>query len=94
MLQIPVSRPIFIREVSNRMYTTSAYFLSTVTATVTMFILYPVLVTLTAFYFFDLDESSFSNMLEWMFILTLTAFSGGFWGLMFGSFMKNETAAT
>ena len=32
--------------------------------------------------------------MDWMIILTLTAFAGGFWGFTFGTFMKNEVAAT
>ena len=94
VLQIPIARPIFIREVSNRMYGTSAYYLSMVTATVTLFILYPVVVTLTSFYFFDFDESGIDAMLIWMSVLMLTAFAGGFWGFSFGTFMDNEIAAT
>ena len=33
-------------------------------------------------------------MMDWMFILMLTAFAGGFWGFSFGTLMKNEVAAT
>ena len=32
--------------------------------------------------------------MDWMFILTLTAFAGGFWGFSFGSLCKNEVTAT
>ena len=76
------------------MYGPTAYYLSTVTATVTMFVLYPVVVTLTSFYFFELDERSMGDMFDWMMILFLTAMAGGFWGFSFGTFMKNEVAAT
>jgi len=76
------------------MYGPTAYYLSTVTATVTMFVLYPVVVTLTSFYFFELDENTMGSMLDWMMILFLTAMAGGFWGFSFGTFMKNEVAAT
>ena len=94
VLQIPVARPIFIREVSNRMYGTTAYYLSMATATATMFILYPIVVTISSFFFFDFDEGGFGAMMDWMFILSLTAIAGGFWGFTFGTFMKNEVAAT
>ena len=76
------------------MYGPTAYYLATQTATVVMFILYPVIVTLTSFYFFELDEHTFGSMLDWMLVLTLTAFAGGFWGFTFGTFMKNEIVAT
>ena len=76
------------------MYGTTAYYLSMVTSTVTLFIMYPIVVTLSSFYFFQLDEHSFGAMMDWMLILTLTAFAGGFWGFTFGTLMKNEVAAT
>jgi len=94
VLQIPIARPIFIREVSNGMYSTSAYYLSMVTATLTLFILYPIVVTLTSFFFFRFDDSTFGAMLDWMMVLVLTATAGGFWGFTFGTFMKNEVTAT
>lgn len=83
-----------MREVSNRMYTATAYYMAQATASVCMFILYPIVATLTSFYFFGLQDHSFGAMLEWMLILTLTALAGGFWGFAFGTFMKNEVAAT
>lgn len=76
------------------MYSTSAYYLSMVTATATLFFLYPVVVTLTSFFFFNFEESSFGAMLDWMLVLFLTALAGGFWGFTFGTFMKNEVTAT
>ena len=76
------------------MYGTTAYYMSMVTCTVTLFIMYPIVVTLSSFYFFQLDENSFGAMMDWMLILTLTAFAGGFWGFTFGTLMKNEVAAT
>ena len=59
-----------------------------------MFILYPIVLTLTSFFFYDFDEHSLGAMMDWMFILTLTAFAGGFWGFSFGSLCKNEVTAT
>ena len=76
------------------MYTTTSYYMALSTATVLMFILYPIVVTITSFYFFGLDSSSFGDMLAWMAILMLTAIAGGFWGFSFGTFMKNEVVAT
>ena len=79
---------------SNHMYGTTAYYLSMVTSMVSLFIIYPIIVTLSSFYFFQFDESSFGAMMDWMLILTLSAFAGGFWGFTFGTLMKNEVAAT
>ena len=63
VLTIPVVRPIFIREVSNRMYGTTAYYMAMATQMMTLFPIYPIMVTLTSFWWFDLDEHSFGNML-------------------------------
>ena len=93
VLQIPVARPVFMREVANRMYSTSAYYLASSTASMFSFFIYPLVVTLVSFYFFKLDNHSFSDMLDWMMILVLTAFAGSYYGFMFGTFMKNEVAA-
>ncbi len=57
-------------------------------------ILYPVIVTLTAFYFFEFDDNNLESMLDWMLIMTLTALVGGMWGFSLGTFMKNEVTAT
>ena len=63
VLQIPVARPVFMREVANRMYSTSAYYLASSTASMFSFFIYPLVVTLVSFYFFKLDNHSFSDML-------------------------------
>ena len=76
------------------MYGVSAYYLSMVTATATLFFLYPVVVTLTSFFFFQFDETNLGAMFYWMLVLFLTALAGGFWGFTFGTFMKNEVSAT
>lgn len=94
VLQIPITRPIFIREVSNGMYATTSYYMALITATVLTFILYPIIVTITAFYYFGFDEGNFGDMLSWMMTLLMSSLAGGFWGFTFGTFMDNETAAT
>jgi len=65
-----------------------------VTATATLFFLYPVVVTLTSFFFFQFEETNLGAMFYWMLVLFLTALAGGFWGFTFGTFMKNEVSAT
>ena len=93
VLQIPVQRSIFMREVNNRMYSTTAYYLASCAAAIVTFFLYPLMTALVSFFFFDFDDSSFVAFLIWLGILVLTAFAGSFWGQMFGTFMKNEVAA-
>ena len=88
-----MTRPMFTREVSNHMYTPSAYYLASSTSAMVSFCLYPLVTTIVSFYFFGLTDSSFGAMLDWMMILVLTAFAGSYWGFMFGTFMKNDVAA-
>ena len=76
------------------MYGTTAYYLAMATSMTTLFIIYPIIVSLTAFWFYKFEEHSFSDMLEWMRILILAACAGGFWGFGFGTLFKSEVAAT
>ena len=76
------------------MYGVTAYYLAFFTSTVSLIALYPILVTLTAFYWYGLDDSSFGAMLAWMGIMTATAFAGSFWGFSLGTFMKNDVTAS
>ena len=75
------------------MYSVSAYYLAIATTTVTMFILYPIVLSLTSFYFYDFDEHSLDALINWMFVLTLAAFAGAFWGFSFGSMCTNQVTA-
>ena len=63
------------------------------TASSVMFILCPVVATLTAFYFFKFDESGADALFAWIWIQMLTAIAGGFFGFSLGTFMKNEVTA-
>ena len=45
------------------MYGTTAYYMAMATQMMTLFPIYPIMVTLTSFWLFDLDEHSFGNML-------------------------------
>lgn len=92
VLSIPISRPIFSREVANRTYSASAYYLATSMAAMITFSLYPVIVGLVSYFFFGM-EGGFWAWLEWTLILVACAYAGSFWGLMFGAFHSNEVAA-
>ena len=93
VIQIPVARPIFSREITNRMYSTSAYYLATVAASLFTFLLYPIVTSLVSFFFFDLEQHSFTDLMIWTTILILMAFAGSFWGFMIGAFTKNLVLA-
>ena len=75
------------------MYTSTAFFMATATASLLTFFLYPVISTLTSFYWFELDNGDFHHMLDWMSVLILTAFAGSLWGFALGTFVKSEVTA-
>ena len=93
IMSIPVARPIFNREIANKMYSSSAYYLASVTASVVIFFLYPIITSVVSFYFFGFDEHSFSDLVTWTAIMTLVAFAGSFWGFMVGTLSENEVTA-
>ena len=93
VMQIPVARPIFLREVSNRMYGPTSYYFASCTASVITFFLYPIISSFVSFPFFGFHESSFTDLLHWAFIMNLIGMAGSFWGFMIGSFAKNEVSA-
>jgi hypothetical protein len=53
------------------MYGPTAYYLACQTSTVAIFILYPVFVTLTSFYFFEFEAGGIDSMFDWMKVLAL-----------------------
>ena len=93
ILTIPLARPIFIREINNRMYSTSAYYLANCSAAMLTFFLYPMTTTLASYSQYGLDTTGFKAHMDWMFVLVLTAFTGNFWGFMLGTFMESEVTA-
>ena len=93
VLQIPLTRPIFNREIASGTYTTTAYYLAFATVSVITFFLYPIVTSLVSFYFYGFDEHSFADLMIWMSIMSLVAFAGSFWGFMIGALSKNEVIA-
>ena len=52
VMYLPIARPIFNREIANRMYSTSAYYLAYCAAGVITFFLYPLCTSLVSFFSF------------------------------------------
>ena len=52
VLQIPVARPVFMREISNRMYGTTSYYMASIAVSLFTFGLYPLISSLVSFPFF------------------------------------------
>ena len=93
LLQIPTARPVFSREVGNRMYTPTAYYLAHVSASFFIFLLYPMFTALISYWFFGFEPATWSGLFDWMFCLTLPAIVGQLWGFSFGSFFENSMTA-
>ena len=91
---IPIDRPIFMREVASKMYGATPYYLAMVTNSSITALIYPVIVTLTSFFFFGLEESSFSDCLDWMYIMCLMVLAGSLFGFMLGTIFESEVVAT
>ena len=91
---IPIDRPVFMREVASKMYGATPYYLAMVTNSSVVVLIYPVIVTLTSFFFFDLEESSFGDCLEWMLIMGQLMLAGSLFGFMVGTLTENAVVGT
>lgn len=74
---------VYVREQSNKMYWPTAYFISGFTISTFTLMFYPVLVGFTSFWFLDFNDSSIENLVEYIVILSITAFNGCAFGYMF-----------
>jgi len=92
VLQIPIARPIFEREVGNRMYSASAYYLASTAASLMIFFLYPCFTAMISYWSLGFNNPTWWGMLDYMGALALPAFVGSLWGFTFGSFFRNETS--
>merc|ERR1712134_37301 len=72
------------REVSNNMFSTTAYYWAQMTCSILTFFWYPFLLTCTEIWWFGLRYMSFKGFCEWWGILTLTCFVGSAFGFMMG----------
>ena len=93
ILVIPMARPVFESEVANRLYSTSAYYLASVSAGFAVFFLYPLFTALISYWWFGLDNPDWYGMLDWMLVLCVPAFLGSLWGFTFGTFFRNSQTA-
>jgi len=76
ILMVPSAFPVYQREVNNRMYKPSAYFWANTISSILSYMLYPILVSLLTFWFLDFADSSFLAFLEWLGVLSYSAFAG------------------
>ena len=93
VMTIPLTYPVFKREISNNMYDASAYFLAKLIASILTFFIYPLLCTTFTIWFFGLQVLTFGTFCSWWLDLTLVAFVGSAFGMMLGCIMTDGVSA-
>ena len=86
---MPLFKNVYIREIRNKMYWPSAYFLSVLIATSLNLVLYPLIVSSITFYWIGFDDSSFENYLRWFEMLSILGMGASCFGFMFGCILDD-----
>lgn len=90
---IPNVFPVYKREVSNNMYRPTPFYIARIIASITLFILYPLTVTMTVIWCLGLPVMGFAGWVSFWCILMLTAFVGSVLGLAIGAVFPNPFTA-
>jgi hypothetical protein len=85
-----MTKPLYVREVSNKMYSPAAYFLAAWLASTMNLLFYPVLCASINFWFLGFNDTSIYNFLNWVAIVVIVGVSGSSFGFMFGCILDNE----
>lgn len=88
-MQIPILRPVLVRESSNKMYSSSAYYLAGWLSSTLFFLFYPVMCGSLTFFFLNFYDNSFENFVHWIMALCLMAIMGSTYGFMFGCLIED-----
>ena len=72
------------------MYTVHAYYLAVICQSLSVVLIYPCLLTLCSFYFFEFEYSSVADMLTYMAALLCIALTGSFMGLAIGTMTDQD----
>lgn len=75
------------------MYSVHAYYVAVICQSLSAVLIYPCLLTLFSFYFFDLEYHGLTDMLTYMAGLATIALSGSFFGLFVGTLTDDEMVA-
>jgi hypothetical protein len=92
-MTIPLTYPVFKREIANNMYQASAYFLAKLVASILTFFIYPLLCTTFTIWFFGLQVLTFKTFCSWWLDLSLVAFVGSAFGMMLGCLLTDGMSA-
>ena len=93
VMQMPQIYPVFMREVTNNMYSASAFYAAAVASIICTFIFYPLTITFASFFWFGLPDSSFSNLLAYLACMVAMMFAGASFGFLFGTIFKDPIIA-
>lgn len=92
ILLIPSAYPVYRREIGSRLYSPTAYFIAQTLSNTTIYVFYPLLVTLLTYFFagFPLTAVGF---FQWLAIMTTMALCGICFGQVIGCFVTGEYSA-
>ena len=86
---MPLFKNIYVKEVQNRMYWPSAYFLSVLIATSINLVMYPLIVSSITFFFIGFEDDSFVQWLKWFEMLSVLGIGASCFGFMFGCILDD-----
>jgi len=87
ILMIPLTYALFTREISNRTYSPSAYYLANWFSALCTYCMYPIITSVLIWYFIELKDNSFTNLVCFTGSNALIALAG----LNFGIFISSLT---
>ena len=94
IIQLPLLRPVFVREMSSKMYSSHVYFLANWFTSTLNLMMYPLITSAVSFWFLKMNESGFENYMRWLLTLSLSTLQGSTFGFMFGIIYNDiESAA-
>lgn len=85
VLQMPKLHQIYVREMQNKMYSPSSFFLAKWFVTTLAYCLQPFIYAFISFHVLQFPDKSFENLLRWLRISCLQGMIGSTFGFMFSS---------
>jgi ABC-type transport system involved in multi-copper enzyme maturation permease subunit len=93
ILMIPLTYALFTREISNRTYSPSAYYLANWFSALCTYSIYPMITCLMVWNFIELKDNSFSNLMCYIGSSALIALCGLNFGILVSTFCDNPVVA-
>jgi len=93
VIQMPQIYPVFFREVSNNMYSATAFYLAAQVSILTTFIYYPIIITVVSYWNFGLVDTSIHNFFEYLCCMVGMMLAGASIGFAFGTIFGDTLIA-